>query len=103
MIIRIYIELVALTEFHVFNRRIPYMVALKYKNVTCAALLNPHSAEPIVWPSPLKFISELNEDAKRLLEHALKEANRERERNILNGAHYSNADAAGADDNMSEV
>lgn len=82
--------------------RIPYMVALKYKNVTCAALLNPHSAEPIVWPSPLKFISELNEDAKRLLEHALKEANRERERNILNGAHYSNADAAGADDNMSE-
>ena len=49
----------------------------------CAALLNPSSAEPLVWPSPLKFISELNQEAKALLECALMEANRERERNIL--------------------
>jgi hypothetical protein len=49
----------------------------------CAALLNPSSAEPLVWPSPLKFISELNQEAKALLECALMEANREREKNIL--------------------
>ncbi|KAI3798476.1 hypothetical protein L1987_33753 [Smallanthus sonchifolius] len=52
-------------------RRIPYLVALKHKNETCAALLNPSFAEPLVWPSPLKFISELNQDAKALLEQAL--------------------------------
>ncbi|XP_011042688.1 PREDICTED: putative E3 ubiquitin-protein ligase XBAT31 [Populus euphratica] len=63
--------------------RIPYVVALKHKNGMCAALLNPSSAEPLVWPSPLKFISELNQEAKALLECALMEANREREKNIL--------------------
>ncbi|RVW56983.1 putative E3 ubiquitin-protein ligase XBAT31 [Vitis vinifera] len=63
--------------------RIPYVVALKHKHGACAALLNPTSAEPLVWPSPLKFISELNQDAKALLEQALMEANREREKSIL--------------------
>ncbi|PKI39381.1 putative E3 ubiquitin-protein ligase XBAT31 [Punica granatum] len=63
--------------------RIPYMVALKYKHESCAALLNPSAAEPLVWPSPLKFISELNPEAKALLENALIEANKEREKAIL--------------------
>ncbi|KAH9627521.1 hypothetical protein KSS87_016235 [Heliosperma pusillum] len=71
--------------------RIAYMVALKYKRGDCAALLNPSSAEPLVWPSPLKFISELNPDTKFLLECALMEANREREKTILKGTDYSTA------------
>ncbi|KAF0932772.1 hypothetical protein E2562_012109 [Oryza meyeriana var. granulata] len=65
--------------------RIPYEVALKRGHVACAALLNPSSAEPLVWPSPLKFISELEPDAKALLEVALMEANREREKRTLKG------------------
>ncbi|KAG0465179.1 hypothetical protein HPP92_019343 [Vanilla planifolia] len=69
--------------------RIPYAVALKRRHGACAALLNPSSAEPLVWPSPLKFISELNPDAKVLLERALMEANRAREKNILKGTAYS--------------
>ncbi|KAJ0809266.1 putative transcription factor C2H2 family [Helianthus annuus] len=88
--------------------RIPYLVALKHKNDTCAALLNPSSAEPLVWPSPLKFISELNQDAKALLEQALMDANREREKTILKGMGYSppspsHSDARTTDDNISEV
>ncbi|KAK1428721.1 hypothetical protein QVD17_17560 [Tagetes erecta] len=88
--------------------RIPYLVALKHKNETCAALLNPSSAEPLVWPSPLKFISELNQDAKALLEQALMDANREREKTILKGTGYSlpspsHSDAETIDDNISEV
>ncbi|XP_040378404.1 E3 ubiquitin-protein ligase XB3-like [Oryza brachyantha] len=63
--------------------RIPYEVAVKRGHVACAALLNPSSAEPLVWPSPLKFISELEPDAKALLEAALMEANREREKRNL--------------------
>ena len=83
------------------------MVALKHKNGACAALLNPSSAEPLVWPSPLKFISELNQEAKALLEQALMEANKEREKNILKGTGYSvpsplHSDS-GVDDNLSEV
>ncbi|KAG6789311.1 putative E3 ubiquitin-protein ligase XBAT31 isoform X1 [Populus alba] len=87
--------------------RIPYVVALKYRNGTCAALLNPSSAEPLVWPSPLKFISELNQEAKALLECALMEANREREKNILKGTGYSLPSPShsddGTDDNISEA
>ncbi|XP_071686779.1 putative E3 ubiquitin-protein ligase XBAT31 [Rutidosis leptorrhynchoides] len=88
--------------------RIPYMVAIKHKNDGCAALLNPSSAEPLVWPSPLKFISELNRDAKALLEQALIEANREREKTILKGTCYSlpspsHLDTATTDDNISET
>ncbi|XP_039004311.1 putative E3 ubiquitin-protein ligase XBAT31 [Hibiscus syriacus] len=87
--------------------RIPYVVALKHKHGACAALLNPSSAEPIVWPAPLKFISELNEGAKTLLEQALMEANREREKNILNGTTYlltspSHSDS-GLEDSVSEA
>ena len=88
-------------------RRIPHTVALKHKHRACAALLNPSSAEPIVWPSPLKFISELNPEAKALLERALKEANMEREKTILKETEYSVPSPldfdVGADDNMSEV
>lgn len=85
--------------------RIPYTVALKYRNGACAALLNPSSAEPLVWPSPLKFISNLNAEAKALLERALMDANREREKVILKGTAYSvdsplNSDG---DDNISEA
>ncbi|KAK8550895.1 hypothetical protein V6N13_119397 [Hibiscus sabdariffa] len=87
--------------------RIPYVVALQHKHGACAALLNPSSAEPIVWPAPLKFISELNEEAKALLEEALMEANREREKNILKGTAYllpspSHSDS-GLDDSISEA
>lgn len=89
------------------HRRIPYVVASKHKHGACAALLNPSSAEPLVWPSPLKFISELNQEAKELLEQALMEANREREKNILKGTAFSHPSPphsdSGADDNMSEV
>ncbi|KAK4376024.1 hypothetical protein RND71_006701 [Anisodus tanguticus] len=87
--------------------RIPYTVALRHKHGACAALLNPSSAEPLVWPSALKFVSELNEEAKHLLECALMEANMEREKNILKGTAFSppsptNSDDA-VDDNISEV
>lgn len=58
-------------------------MAIKYKHVACAALLNPSAAEPLVWPSSLKFINELNPDAKTLLESALIEANKEREKAIM--------------------
>lgn len=58
-------------------------MALKHKHKACAALLDPSSAAPLVWPSPLKFISELSQEAKALLEKALLEANREREKAIL--------------------
>ncbi|KAI4356463.1 hypothetical protein L6164_000485 [Bauhinia variegata] len=63
--------------------RIPFSVALKHKHKACAALLDPSSAAPLVWPAPLKFISELNQEAKALLEKALMEANREREKTLL--------------------
>ncbi|KAF8395109.1 hypothetical protein HHK36_019050 [Tetracentron sinense] len=87
--------------------RIPYTVALKYKHGACAALLNPTAAEPLIWPTPLKFISELNPEAKVLLERALMEVNREREKNILKGMAYtlpspSHSDV-GVDDNISEA
>ncbi|KAF9599333.1 hypothetical protein IFM89_036631 [Coptis chinensis] len=77
---------------------IPYMVALKHKHGACAALLNPTSAEPIVWPSPLKFISELNPEAKVLLERALMEANKEREKKILKETSFSLASPAYSDE-----
>lgn len=79
-------------------RRIPYAVALKRKHGACAALLNPSSAEPLVWPSPLKFISELNSDAKTLLERALMRANKEREKNILKGTSFSLPSPSHSDD-----
>lgn len=87
-------------------RRIPYVIAMKHRHGTCAALLNPSSTEPLVWPSPLKFINELNQEAKALLEQALMEANREREKNILKTnspglPSPSHSDAV--DDNLSEV
>ncbi|KAJ6309821.1 hypothetical protein OIU76_014710 [Salix suchowensis] len=87
--------------------RIPYVVALKYRNGSCAALLNPTSAEPLVWPSPLKFISELSQETKTLLECALMEANREREKNILKGTGHSlpspSHSVDGTDSNISEA
>lgn len=83
------------------------MVALKYKHGACAAILNPSSAEPLVWPSPLKFISELNPEAKLLLEQALMEANKEREKIVLKGKSDSIASPShsesGSDDATSEV
>ncbi|XP_027087115.1 putative E3 ubiquitin-protein ligase XBAT31 [Coffea eugenioides] len=87
--------------------RIPYTVALRHNHGACAALLNPSSAEPLVWPSPLKLISELNQEAKVLLERALMEANREREKSILKGTSFSVASPShsdtGTDDNVSEI
>ncbi|KAI3679960.1 hypothetical protein L2E82_50696 [Cichorium intybus] len=65
-------------------------------------------AEPLVWPSPLKFISELNQDAKALLEQALMEVNMEREKTILKNTGYSvpspsHSDTTAMDDNISEI
>ncbi|GFQ07382.1 putative E3 ubiquitin-protein ligase xbat31 [Phtheirospermum japonicum] len=69
--------------------RIPYMVAVKYKHGSCAALLNPLAPEPLTWPSPLKFISELNPDVKVLLQKALIDANKKREKAILTDVAFS--------------
>ncbi|KAG9157846.1 hypothetical protein Leryth_000034 [Lithospermum erythrorhizon] len=66
--------------------RIPYLIVLKHKHKACAALLNPSCPEPLIWPSPLKFISELNAEAKALLEEALIEASKQREIAILKEA-----------------
>lgn len=83
------------------------MIALKHKHEACAALLNPASAEPLVWPLPLRFISELNPEAKELLEKALMEANRERERANLKDTVHELPSASQyeveADDTASEV
>ncbi|EAY78838.1 hypothetical protein OsI_33943 [Oryza sativa Indica Group] len=62
----------------------------------------------MVCPSPLKFIGELEPEAKALLEAALMEANREREKKILNGTKYSlpsplPGDDSADDDACSEV
>ncbi|KAL8501714.1 hypothetical protein ACS0TY_021003 [Phlomoides rotata] len=86
--------------------RIPYTVALRKHHGACAALLNPSSAEPLVWPSPLKFISELNHEVKALLERALMEANAERENEVFKGTLYSMPSPLEFDcgnDNMSET
>ncbi|KAH9325177.1 hypothetical protein KI387_005355, partial [Taxus chinensis] len=82
--------------------RIPYAVALKFKHRPCAALLNPGAAEPLVWPSPWKFISELNPEAKFLLEKALMEANRAREKNIMFGAASSASSSTDQEDNIDD-
>ncbi|CAI9098210.1 OLC1v1034819C1 [Oldenlandia corymbosa var. corymbosa] len=85
--------------------RTPYAVALKHKHWSCALLLNPSAPEPLTWPASLKFISELNPDAKALLEKALIEANEAREKFILKGTPYKNfpnSDPVG-DDVDSEV
>ncbi|GMP40783.1 hypothetical protein CsSME_00011105 [Camellia sinensis var. sinensis] len=65
------------------------MVALRHKHAACAALLNPSAPDPLIWPSPLKFITELNPEAKALLERALMETNKEREKTILKATVYS--------------
>ncbi|OMO66254.1 hypothetical protein CCACVL1_21243 [Corchorus capsularis] len=77
--------------------RIPYLIALKHKHEACAALLNPASAEPLVWPLPLRFISDLNPEAKELLEKALMEANREREKAILKETTLALPSASGSE------
>ncbi|CAM8925781.1 unnamed protein product [Rhodiola kirilowii] len=87
--------------------RIPYVVALNHRHNACASLLNPSSAEPLVWPSPLNFIGELKQDAKILLEQALIEANEEREKNPSKGTNsilppLSHSGIA-VDDNDSEL
>lgn len=76
---------------------------MKYKHGACAALLNPSSPEPLVWPSPLKFINELNPEAKVLLEKALMDANREREKEILKAYALPSPFDGGASDDASEV
>lgn len=79
------------------------MVALKFKHETCAALLNPSAPEPLTWPAPLKFIGELNPDAKALLEDALIEANKEREKLILKETDRSNLPLTDAEEIDLEV
>ncbi|XVF76627.1 hypothetical protein PTKIN_Ptkin13bG0281400 [Pterospermum kingtungense] len=87
--------------------RIPYVIAMKHKHEACAALLNPASPEPLVWPFPLRFISDLNPEAKELLEKALMEANREREKATLKETIHALPSASNyeveADDTASEI
>ncbi|KAL7233770.1 hypothetical protein ACSBR1_017391 [Camellia fascicularis] len=62
---------------------------------------------PFIWPSLLKLITELNLWAKALLERALMETNKEREKTILKATVYSLpsplCSEAEAGDNMSEA
>uniref|UniRef100_A0A7N0UKK6 RING-type E3 ubiquitin transferase n=1 Tax=Kalanchoe fedtschenkoi TaxID=63787 RepID=A0A7N0UKK6_KALFE len=87
--------------------RIPYVVALNYRQGACLGLLDPSSAEPLVWPSPLKFINELQQDAKFLLEQALMAANKEREKTPSRGTNSNNPSLSqsgiAVDDNDSEL
>ena len=80
---------------------------MKHKHEACASLLNPASAEPLVWPLPLRFISDLNPEAKELLEKALVEANTEREKSISKETIHALPSASDyeveADDTTSEV
>jgi len=46
----------------------------------CAAILNPDVVEPMVWPSPWKFISNLEPQTKMILQAALVATNQEREK-----------------------
>jgi E3 ubiquitin-protein ligase XBAT32/33 len=56
----------------------------------------------MVWPSPLKFISELDPEAKALLEAALMEANMEREKKILKDTKYSLQSPSHYDDSIDD-
>mgnify|MGYP006950764637 FL=1 len=66
-----------------FYRRTPFYIAMKYRNFACAALLNPMIAEPLVWPSPWKFMNDLEPEARVLLEAALAQATHAWEKQIL--------------------
>lgn len=57
-----------------------YLVAAQRGHYACAAILNPNAAEPMVWPSPLKFMNDLEPEARIILEAALAEANAARKR-----------------------
>ncbi|MCO5567766.1 hypothetical protein L7F22_021461 [Adiantum nelumboides] len=61
----------------------PFYIAMKYHNTACATLLNPVTAEPLVWPSPWKFMRNLDPEAKYLLEAALAQANDAWEKQIF--------------------
>lgn len=61
----------------------PFFIAMKYHNTACATLLNPLTAEPLVWPSPWKFMSNLDPEAKLLLEAALAQANDDWEKRVF--------------------
>ncbi|KAH7283637.1 hypothetical protein KP509_34G017400 [Ceratopteris richardii] len=64
----------------------PFFIAMKYHNTACATLLNPLTAEPLVWPSPWKFMNNLDIEVKLLLENALAQANDAWERQIFSAA-----------------
>lgn len=61
----------------------PYVVAANRGNLGCAAILNPSAAEPMVWPSPLKFMRELEPETRSILQAALAKANETRKSLIL--------------------
>ncbi|KAK3226395.1 hypothetical protein Dsin_006257 [Dipteronia sinensis] len=86
--------------------RIPYLLALQNKHQACAALLNPSSAEPLVWPLLLRLMTDLNPETKSLLEKALKEINMEREKSTSNMTTHSGSfpsPAPSVDDSTSEA
>ncbi|XP_024538729.1 E3 ubiquitin-protein ligase XB3 isoform X1 [Selaginella moellendorffii] len=57
-----------------------YGIARKHNNASCAALLDPSVAEPLVWPSPCKFMNALDTNTRSLLEKVLEQANQARGR-----------------------
>eukprot|EP01018_Ginkgo_biloba_P002325 Gb_29663 [translate_table: standard] len=57
----------------------PYGIALKHGYVACARMLNPNVAEPLVWPSPCKLMSDLEPKVKTVLKDALAAANQEKQ------------------------
>ncbi|KAH7433515.1 hypothetical protein KP509_07G072800 [Ceratopteris richardii] len=55
-----------------------YAVAAHRGYWACAAILNPSAAEPMVWPSPLKFMQELEPETRSTLQAALAQVNKAR-------------------------
>ena len=72
--------------FEICFRHTPFYIATKHRNMACAALLNPLKSEPLVWPSPWKFMNNLDPEAKILLETALAQANDAWEKQILSSS-----------------
>ena len=72
--------------FEICFRHTPFYIATKHRNMACAALLNPLTSEPLVWPSPWKFMNNLDPEAKILLETALAQANDAWEKQILSSS-----------------
>ncbi|KAG4399864.1 hypothetical protein GLYMA_08G315500v4 [Glycine max] len=63
-----------------YHGNTPYTIALEHGHEECAALLGSTSGSSLVWPNHLRFIRELDKKTKALLEKALVELNKERQK-----------------------